>query len=202
MNPENYTLSPEALNAHLLGDVMEATRPPGETAANAHSRCAAIVETFRAYEVANAVEAMIACHCITLQFVLNAAMRDANNVNMDPAQLTKTRASAMSISKTLHLWLSKFESVHTRNEARAAEARDIAVPMSSTIHGNSSAGVQTTVVQPRPEVTPPGDARKIPVLGPALSGMRPMPAGPPSSDTRQPMLSAAAIARLREPAPA
>jgi hypothetical protein len=69
------------------------------------------------------MESMIACHCITLQFMLNAAMRDAGNISLDPVVLTRLRASAISISKTLLQWVSKYERLHARNEARAAEAR-------------------------------------------------------------------------------
>ncbi len=199
MNPETYRLSPDALNAHLLGDVMEATKPLGETAANAQSRCAAIVETFRAYEAANPIEAMMACHCITLQFVLNAAMRDANNVNMDPAQLTKTRASAMSISKTLHLWLSKFESVHTRNEARAAEARDMAKPITPAARTSSGADVPRPVATQSPVPEAAGSSMRP---SPGVQAGPPIPAGQRPSDGKQPMPPPAAIARLSEPAPA
>ena len=102
---------------------MEATKSATESAVEARTRSAAIVEMFRSFEAANPVESMIACHCITLQFMLNAAMRDAGATNLDPVMSMRIRASAISISKTLHLWISKFESVHARNETRAAEAR-------------------------------------------------------------------------------
>jgi hypothetical protein len=122
MEPDSLTLSQDAFNAHMLGSVMDATSVPGETPTAARTRCAAIVEMFRTFDAANAMESMIACHCISLQFVLNAAMRDAGNIELDPAVLTRVRASAMTISKTLHLWMSKYEAMHTRNETRAAEA--------------------------------------------------------------------------------
>jgi len=122
MEPDTFTLTQDAFNAHMLGSVMDATGVPGETAAAARARCAAIVEMFRTFSPANAMESMIACHCISLQFVLNAAMRDAGNIELDPAVLTRVRASAMTISKTLHLWMAKYEAMHIRNETRAAEA--------------------------------------------------------------------------------
>jgi hypothetical protein len=34
----------------------------------------------------------------------------------------------MTISKTLHLWITKYDSIHIRDETHAAEARQPAVP--------------------------------------------------------------------------
>jgi hypothetical protein len=118
-----FTLSPDAFNAHMVGGVITATRTPGESVADGQTRAAAIVEMFRAFDPADAMESMIACHCITLQFLLNAAMRDAGNISLDPVVLARMRASAMSISKTLLQWVSKYERLHARNEAREAETR-------------------------------------------------------------------------------
>jgi hypothetical protein len=87
MKPCDFILSQDAYNAHMLGGVMDATVSPGETETAARDRCAAIVEMFRTFAAANAMESMIACHCITLQFVPTAAMRDAGNVNLDPGML-------------------------------------------------------------------------------------------------------------------
>jgi hypothetical protein len=123
MDTDPFTLSPDAYNAHLLGAVIDATGPPAETAAAKQIRSAVIVEMFRVFEPADAMESMIACHCIALHFLLNAAMRDAGNLDLEPVVLTRMRSSAMSIGKALHLWLSKYEAIHTRNESRAAEAR-------------------------------------------------------------------------------
>lgn len=83
MNPDTVPLPQDACNDYLLGATMEATAPRGESAAARNGRHTTIAGMFRTFEPANAVEAMIACHCITLQFVLNAAMRDAGDVTMD-----------------------------------------------------------------------------------------------------------------------
>jgi hypothetical protein len=123
MEPNALTLSLDEFSAYQLGNLMETTSQPGENAAEERIRCAAIVEMYRTFEPANPLESTIACNCINLQFMLNAAMRDAANVNLQPATLLRMRSSAVTISKTLHLWMSKYESTHTRNEARAAEAR-------------------------------------------------------------------------------
>jgi hypothetical protein len=132
MNPSSLTLSPDAFNAQMVGGVITATGTPGESVADGQSRAAAIVEMFRAFDPADAMESMIACHCITLQFVLNAAMRDAGNLSLDPVVLTRMRASAMSISKTLLLWVTKYERIHARNETRAAEVRKQEVQAEAT----------------------------------------------------------------------
>jgi hypothetical protein len=128
----SFTLSPDAFNAHMIGGVITATRTSGESVADGQTRAAAIVEMFRAFDPADAMESMIACHCITLQFVLNAAMRDAGNLSLDPVVLARMRASAMSISKTLLQWVSKYERLHARNETRAAEARKQEVQTEAT----------------------------------------------------------------------
>jgi hypothetical protein len=110
------------LHDYLLNDVFEATTPPNEAAADAQSRADAIVAMFRAYDPGDGMEAMLACQCITLQFLLKAAMRDANNTSQEPAAQTKARAGAISASRTLHQWVTKFENARKRNELRAAEA--------------------------------------------------------------------------------
>jgi hypothetical protein len=156
MNSNPFILSQDAYNAHMLTGVMDATIPPGETAGECQVRSAAIVEMFRTFEVANAMESMIACHCIMLRFVLDGAMRDANNTKLDPAMLIRMRSSAMSISKTLHLWISKYEKLHARNETRAVEAApDFVAP---------DFAVQVSVVPSKPvvPVKPPVPARPIP----------------------------------------
>jgi hypothetical protein len=122
MEPDSLSLSQDEFNAHMLGTVMRTTTVPGETGGEARMRCAAIVEMFRAFDPANAMESMMACHCISMQFMLSASMRDAANINLDPVMLIRARASAMAISKTLHMWVSTFQTTHKRNETRAAEA--------------------------------------------------------------------------------
>lgn len=123
MDPNRLMLTQDEFNAHMLRGVMADTGQPGETAPDAQTRCAAIVEIFRTFEAANPMEAWIACHCISLRFMLDAAMRDAGVADLDPALVIRLRASAMAISKNLHLWMSKIASLQARHEARAAEAR-------------------------------------------------------------------------------
>ena len=56
--------------------------------------------------------------------LLNAAMRDANDITLESAVLIKARAGAISISRTLHQWVTKLEKVKKRNEAQAVEVRE------------------------------------------------------------------------------
>jgi len=123
MTQPGFSLSQDAYNAYMLRSVMDATAVSGETAEGTMLRSAAIVEMFRSFEPANAIESMVACHCICLRFMLDSAMRDAGNQELNPALLTRMRGMANSISKNLHLWMAKFDSLHTRNETRAEEAR-------------------------------------------------------------------------------
>jgi hypothetical protein len=110
------------LSAYLLACVIAATTPPGETFADAQSRAGAIAAMLRAYDPGDGMEAMMACQCVMMQFLLNAAMRDANNPHLEPAAQAKARAGAISASRTLHQWVTKFENSRKRNELRAAEA--------------------------------------------------------------------------------
>jgi hypothetical protein len=121
MEPNNLMLSQDAFNAYMLRGVMGATGQPGETTQDAQTRWAAIVEIFRTFEAANPMEAMIACHCISLRFMLDAAMRDAGAPDLDPAMAIRLRASVLAVGKSLHLWMTEFASLHARNEARAVE---------------------------------------------------------------------------------
>jgi hypothetical protein len=110
------------LIAYLLDGVIAATTPPGETASEAQSRADAIAAMLRAYDPRDGMEAMMACQCVMMQFLLNATLRDTNNPHLQPAILAKARAGAISASRTLHQWVTKFENARKRNELRAAEA--------------------------------------------------------------------------------
>ena len=110
------------LSAYLLESVVRATTPPGETAVDAQARADAITAMLRAYDPATHLEAMMASQCIMMQFLFNAAMRTANNPQLEPAALAKARAEANSASRTLHQWVSKFEKERKRNETLATAA--------------------------------------------------------------------------------
>jgi hypothetical protein len=178
MDPNRLTLAQDEFNAHMLRGVMEATGQPGETAEDTQTRCAAIVDIFRTFEAANPMEAMIASHCISLRFLLDVAMRDANAPDQEPAMLIRLRASAMAIGKSLHLWMANFAGLHARNEARAGEARP---------HNEPAEPV--TSAKPQPAATQPAPVRS----GPAL------PAGAPSA-TAMPMPTPTLVAPMASPA--
>ena len=181
MDPNAYCLSQDKFNAHQLGVVMNATRPNEETGDEARTRCASIVEIFKTFEAANAMESMIACHCITLQFVVNAAMRDAGDVTLDPALLIRMRASAMALSKTLHLWMKQFDVLHARNELRAAEARP---PAERPV---APAGARPVDRLPREQPRPMA-ARPVPPVPPATAAQ-----APPVFGMKEALLSSAAV---------
>jgi hypothetical protein len=157
MEPDNLTLSEDEFNAHMLGGVMLTTRVPNETAAEARLRRAAIVAMFRAFDPANAMESMTACHCVSMHFVLDAAMRDAGDTTLDHVLLTRARGSAMALSKTLHKWVSTFQAMHKRNEARA---RDAATPTASAaaIKPTPAPALAKAPPEPRPPAGRPATA--------------------------------------------
>jgi hypothetical protein len=76
---------------------------------------------FKCFEPDNAMEAMMACHCVMLRYMAMAAMRDAVNVSLDPRALARVRSSAMAMSKELHVWVGSLQKMKIRNEARMAE---------------------------------------------------------------------------------
>jgi hypothetical protein len=200
MDPNSLMLSQDEFNAHALRGVMGATGQPGETAPDAQTRCAAIVAIFRTFEAANPMEAMIACHCISLRFMLAAAMHDAGAPDLAPAMLIRMRASVLAIGKSLHLWMAEFAGLHARNEARAAEAE----------HAVSQPGPEAMPAKPQSAgklpPAPPGEPRPVaaappvkstpPSVAPAglvRSGLE--PADTPAQGMKQALLSSAALAR-------
>jgi hypothetical protein len=110
------------LSAYLLGQAIAATTPPGETETDARTRADAIAEMLRAYAPGDMLETMMACQCIMMQFVAAAAMRDASNLRQEPALQSKARIAAITASRALHQWVTKFENLRKRNERRAAQA--------------------------------------------------------------------------------
>jgi hypothetical protein len=185
------------LNAYLLDGVVEATAPPNETAVAARTRADAIVEMIRAFDPRDAMETMIACHCVMLQFLLNAAMRAACDVRVAPAVLTKNRAAATSISRTLHQWVTKFEKVRKRNEASAAAVREGARSPAALVSAAPPAAVESSVpTSPVAPTTPPREPADKLVIHPPLPG-----AGAAGTVTAPPdvVIAAAVDALARSP---
>ncbi|MSP00202.1 MAG: hypothetical protein EXR07_03995 [Acetobacteraceae bacterium] len=112
--------------AYLRNNVVEATTPPGETATAAQLRREAIEELFKAYAPANAMQALIVSNCVSIQFLLNAAIRDASNTNLEPALQRKLSASAMSITRALAQWHRQLEKLQHPAKARVAAAKQVA----------------------------------------------------------------------------
>jgi hypothetical protein len=177
MDPNCLMLAQDEFNAHMLRGVMGATGQPGETAQDVQTRCGAVVEIFRSFEAANPMEAMIACHCISLRFMLDAAMRDASAADLPPPLLLRMRASAMAISKILHLWMTSFASLHTRNEARAVELQQ---------HASQPEPVARPVnpQPPAPELPPARPEQLRPIAAEAANATLPFVAATTASPDR------------------
>jgi hypothetical protein len=161
------------LTAYLLNEIVEATPPPQETAADARSRGDAIVEMVCAFDPRDAMETMIACHCVMLRFLLNAAMRDASNVNLEPAVMIKARSGAISISRTLHQWTTQFGRARKRNEAHVAETREVtekpaatAAPEPTRMQSPAARSVDAPAASPRAPVPPQAETEDEPVPAP------------------------------------
>ncbi len=91
MDPNRLMLAQDEFNAHVLRGVMGATGlPGGEAAGRPNALRLLIVEVFHSFEALDPVEAMIACHCISLRFMLDAAMRDAGDAAAGPAPLCRS----------------------------------------------------------------------------------------------------------------
>ncbi len=172
------------LIAYLLNSVIESTTPPGETAAEAHARGAAIAAMLRAYDPSDGMEAMMACQCVMMQFLLNAAMRDANNPHLTPVLQAKARAGAISASRTLHQWVTNFENSRKRNELRAAEA----AKTEAAVQAAAPSQAPTARPVPQPEPSP---ANRSPTHGPAPNDQLAVAADP----AEYPPIAAAAAVR-------
>jgi hypothetical protein len=170
MEPNHVTLGQDEFNAHMLRGVMDATDQPGETAQYAQMRCATIVEIFRTFEAANPMESMIACHCISLHFLLESALRDANAPNLRLELSMRLRASVMAIRKSLHLCMADFAKLHARNEARTTVAPQ-RVSQPDTV-ATPAKPQPAAVQQPpaRPEQPRPVAAKPTPPVAP-LAGL-------------------------------
>ncbi len=144
------------LSEYLLNDVFEATTPPDETKAAARSRSDAIAEMMRAYDPRTGMEAMMACQCVMLQFMLKGAMRDASIATGRPEDLAKARAGAITASRALHQWVTKFENTRKRNETLAAEAAKAQDAMPPEQNPTTDAPVTPP---PQPIQTPPPNGR-------------------------------------------
>jgi hypothetical protein len=197
---------------YLLEGVVGSTTPPGETTAETQSRRDAIAAMFSGYDPSDMKEAMIACHCIELQFLLKAAIRDASNVQPDPDRSARARAGAMALSKTWNQWVTKLEKIQQRKEARAEQALKAA-------RTDAASGISTEAepMAAKPVATPPskatsGSARSEPEQEPAPPGQVvfgdappiPVVAVPPSvrsSGSQPPGVSPALATQSNVPGP-
>jgi len=153
------------LGTFLLNRVIDATTPPDETEPALRYRKDAIFEMIRGYEPTDSMEGMLACHCVTLQFLSNKTMRDANDTTLEPARLDRVRAQANSISRTLLQWTTKYENLKKRNEARAAEAEAKSQPTTARPAPEPAEARQR---QPAAPVTPPRPSDPSPRDEPAI----------------------------------
>lgn len=167
------------LSTYLLNGVVDATAPPHETEADARSRGDAIVEMVCAFDPRDAMETMIACHCVMLQILLNAAMRDASNVNLEPAVMIKARSGAISISRTLHQWVTQFGKARKRNET-AVDARE-AMEKPATKAGTPVAEPARIQSPPLKSVDAPGASPRAPVSPPAEMASTPVTVSNPGT---------------------
>lgn len=157
MNPDIPRITPEACKAHLLRGVINATAPADETRTEAAARCELIVEMFKCLAPDNALQAMIACHCIMLRFVLEGAMRDAANQSLEPKILARARSSAMTISRQWDVWSNRFDKMKARDETEAAKA--LAGEQSATTAARKPAPKAPPPAGPTVSVDTPPDAR-------------------------------------------
>jgi hypothetical protein len=182
MDQTSLLISPNAYNAWQVERVIETTAQAGETAAQAQTRSAVIIEMFKCLAPGDPVESMIACHCVELRFMSQAAMRDANNPALDPKTLKAMRASAMSISRTLQTWLTKLKAMQVQNEKRAVEMQRDQPGQAKEPEDERRARPRRPMVTPRTEPTLPLYTPPLPpdFAGFALDHVR----APPMQDTR------------------
>ena len=176
---EDLTLSFEAYNAHLVRGVIEATAPPRETAADARLRAGTVIEMFKGFAPATALDSMIACQCIALQFVLMAAMRDLTVLDVDVKTQIRMRSTTVSLSRTLQHWIAQGKGMKAGNEAR--EEGVVRAPAVSV--ARQTAQTPAPAAQPRPVPVPPH-----PAASPFTHAARAEPglAGPASPDPLRP----------------
>ncbi len=163
---EDLTLSAEACRAHLVRGVIEATARPRETVSDARARAGTIIEMFKGFAPANALEAMIACQCITLQFVAMAAMRDLTMLEGDSKTQLRMRSGTAALNRTLHQWIVLFHTTRKQEKARAAEeAKALAAPEAAAPNPVSPNPVSPKPAFPEPaaqETRPPSGDRAAP----------------------------------------
>jgi hypothetical protein len=167
MNLSTLALPADPAQTFFLRRVLNATTPAEETETDATTRCGTILEMFHGFGPVNALQAMIACHCISLEFVLNAAMRDACDLRLEPRLMLRARAGGNSLSRGLGQWMSKYDKLKARDEKRAAEAAESPEPVPEQPLPQQP--VQTKPAPPKPAPRP------IRVPPAAL----PMPENPP-----------------------
>ncbi len=136
-------LSHEISNAYLLRRVMETTMQPGESDIDITTRCAVIMAMFQALAPVNAMQASIACHCISLEFTLATAMREAGQPGLEEKPLAKARAYAMSTSRAWHQWVTKYQKTQALDATRVAADAKAAAAAATTIAAEAAA---TTIV--------------------------------------------------------
>jgi hypothetical protein len=151
---------------YLLNEVVQSTTPPDETPTQTQARRDAIAAMFGGYDPADTMEAMIACHCIELQFLLKSAVRDASNNRLGPDNLARNRNGAMTLSKTWNQWVTKLEKIQHRKRTEAADALKAAQANAGTGPEPIVTPLTTrTATAPPPPKALPGQASSEPVPG-------------------------------------
>ena len=121
-------LSLEAFLQYTLASIVAATALPDETAAAQALRAAAIAALFASYAPRDPEEALIVSQCITMQYALDAALRDLGRPGTDPKLLLRMRAVTVSMSRMLHSWVKKRDAVRAGKTRLAEPAKDNTSP--------------------------------------------------------------------------
>jgi hypothetical protein len=179
MHAADVSISPEARDAWLLNDLVDSTAQPGETPAAARERRAVIHDLFRGLAPANAVQAMVACHCIGLRFVLAAILRDAMDPALDPRLRARAQGREASSGRMLRDWMRTYEKMRGPETVRVADPPPAPVarpaadpPVASTVppRGAEPAAVPRPQARAAKSVVPVPDWMDDPVLAVPRAG--------------------------------
>ena len=187
----DLTLTGEARDAYLVGEVIASTAPAHETAEAAQARAALIRTMFLGFAPTTVLEAMLVCQCIALRFLAMAATRAVQTAGEDEKVQARMRAQANALHKTQQAMMARLQRMRARpavaKKTEPAAAPDMPAPKIATLAA---------------EVTPPPSASllhapvALPVRVPVPPAVLPRdasPFAPPAVTMREAMRTSTAL---------
>jgi len=170
------------LLTHIVADIVKAVSDrPGETPQQQFTRSLAVTHTILAFQPRDAIEAMLAGHCVLLHELIVDGVRDATGAATDTARRA-ARANLVAMDRAFGNNLTRLERYRKHHAAASPEANPADMPTRAADHPEEAAA-RTPPLNRQARRQMKRQARKAAAVRPTVTPTRTAPAAKASATT-------------------